>query len=79
LLQAVADQPGVLPFTTSRRLFDAYWDRKDQDCEQQRPAKPPRFAKVVGALAEAMSGRQRLFVSESVLDATTCAATRQGR
>ena len=69
LLQTVADQPDALSLTTSRQLFDAYWDRKDQDCQQQRPANPPRFATVIGALAEVMSERQRLVVSESVLDA----------
>lgn len=69
LLQTVADQPDALSFTTGRQLFDAYWDRKEQDSQQQRPANPPRFATVVGALAEMMSERQRLVVPESVLDA----------
>lgn len=69
LLQTVADQPDALSFTTSRQLFDAYWDRKEQDSQQQRPANPPRFAPVIGALAEVMSERQRLVVPESVLDA----------
>ena len=68
LLQTIADQPDALSFSTSRQLFDEYWDRKRRDCQQQRPASPPRFADVVGVLAEAMSERQRLTVSGTVLD-----------
>ena len=30
-LLSAADQPDALAFTTSRQLFDAYWDRKCQD------------------------------------------------
>lgn len=69
LLQTIADQPDALAFTSSRQLFDAYWDRKRRDCQQQRPASPPRFAEVIGVLAEIMSERQRLTVPSSALDA----------
>jgi hypothetical protein len=69
LLKTVADQPDALCFATSRQLFDAYWDRKDQDCQQQRPLPPVRFADVAGDLAEAISERRGLDAPESVLDA----------
>jgi hypothetical protein len=68
LLRTVADQPDALSFTSRRQLFDAYWERKRKDCEQRRPQSPPRFATVIGVLAEAMSVRQRLSVRRSVLD-----------
>jgi hypothetical protein len=68
LLQTVADQPDALFFTTSRQLFDAYWDRKRRDCRQQRPQSPARFADVISVLAEAMSERQQLSVPRSALD-----------
>lgn len=68
LLQTIADQPDALSFTTRRQLFEAYWERKDQDCRHRRPQSPPRFATVIGVLAEAMSERQRLIVRRSVLD-----------
>ena len=65
----------ALSFTTSRQLFDAYWDRKEQDSQQQRPANPPRFATVIGALAEVMSERQRLVVPNRSSTPTTCTVT----
>jgi hypothetical protein len=67
LLSSIADQADALSFGTPKDLFDAYWDRKRRDCRQRRQP-PVRFGEVIGALANAMSARQRLTVPVSVLD-----------
>jgi hypothetical protein len=68
LLSAIADQPDALSFTSTNGLLAAYWERKRRDCASRRqPA--PRFAAVIGALANAMSERQQLTARITVLDA----------
>jgi hypothetical protein len=66
LLRTIADQPGALSFTSSRQLFDEYWNRKRRDCEERRPG--TRFAEAIGVVATAMSSRQRLTAPQPVLD-----------
>ena len=66
LLKTVADDTEALSFQTTKNLFDAFWQRKLQDCDQR--GKPVRFNKVVSILAEAISSRQRLSVPVRVFD-----------
>jgi hypothetical protein len=66
LLRTIADQPGALFFSSSRQLFDDYWDRKRRDCEERRPK--IRFAATIGLVAETMSRRRRLMVPRTTLD-----------
>lgn len=67
LLTTIADQDDALAFGSGKDLFDAYWQRKYQDCRKGREH-APRFREVIGALAEEMSRRQQLAVPLSVLD-----------
>jgi len=72
LLSAIADQPNALSFTSTNGLLAGYWERKRRDCASRRqPA--PRFAAVIGALANTMSERQQLTARASVLDAADLA------
>ncbi|ABP54450.1 ATP-binding protein [Salinispora tropica] len=67
LLATIAEKTETFAFTTTRELFNAYWDQKRQDCRTRRGG-TVRFADVVGALADEMSARQRLVAPVSVLD-----------
>lgn len=67
LLATIADKTETFAFTTTRELFNAYWDQKRQDCRTRRGS-TVRFADVVGALADEMSAKQRLVAPVSVLD-----------
>jgi hypothetical protein len=67
LLSAIADQEDALAFTSATGLLNSYWERKRRDCANRcQPA--PRFTPVIAALADAMSARQQLTTSVSVLD-----------
>jgi hypothetical protein len=67
LLSVIADQDDALEFASASGLLNAYWERKRRDCANRRQP-PPRFAPVIAALANAMSARQQLTASVSVLD-----------
>ncbi|MDQ1748942.1 MAG: hypothetical protein QOD07_3205 [Frankiaceae bacterium] len=67
LLASVADLPDALSFQTMTNLFDAYWRRKQQMIEQRKPG--TRFMDVIAIVTTAISDRQQLSVSDSVLDA----------
>jgi len=67
LLSVIADQADALSFTSATGLMNAYWERKRRDCAQRRQP-PPRFTPVIAALADAMSARQQLTASVTVLD-----------
>ena len=73
LLQAIADQPDALAFTSATGLLNAYWERKHRDCRGRRQP-PAHFTKVITVLANAMSARQQLSAPISVLDADELAA-----
>ncbi|WP_436498196.1 hypothetical protein [Actinokineospora sp. HUAS TT18] len=66
LLRSVADETKALSFQTTKSLFDAFWRRKQSECRLRRDG--VRFADVLMKLAEAISTRQRLSVSESIFD-----------
>ncbi|MEH0399173.1 ATP-binding protein [Streptomyces sp. B21-088] len=74
LLAQVADQEEALLFHTTRQLFDAFWDTKQEECAR-RPS--VRFHDAVSAVVAAMSARQRLSVPHSVLDTDDLAASRK--
>ncbi|MET9778294.1 ATP-binding protein [Streptomyces sp. NPDC006367] len=74
LLAQVADQEEALLFHTTRQLFDAFWDTKQEACAR-RPS--VRFHDAVSAVVTAMSARQRLSVLQSVLDTDDLAASRK--
>ncbi|MEV2250723.1 hypothetical protein AB0I94_09125 [Streptomyces sp. NPDC050147] len=74
LLAQVADQEEALLFHTTRQLFDAFWDTKQEACAR-RPS--VRFHNAVSAVVAAMSVRQRLSVPQSVLDTDDLAASRK--
>ncbi len=67
LLASVADQPDALDFGTTAHLFDAYWRRKRQMIELRKP--DVRFIEVMATVTNAISERQQLSVSDTVLDA----------
>lgn len=69
LLNAIADGPDALSFTSDNGLLASYWDHKRRACANHRPQSPPRFAAVIGTLANTMSKRQELTARISVLDA----------
>ena len=73
LLQAIADQPDALAFTSATGLLNAYWDRKHRDCTGRRQP-PAHFTRLITVLANAMSARQQLSAPVSVLDADELAA-----
>lgn len=66
LLAGVADQPDALNFETTAHLFDAYWQRKRLDIEQRKP--DVKFMEVITTVTTAISDRQQLSVSDTVLD-----------
>ncbi|MGW1636025.1 hypothetical protein [Streptomyces lavendulae] len=74
LLAQIADQEEALFFRTTRQLFDAYWDTKQEECAR-RPS--VRFNDAVLAVVAAMSARQRLSVPYSVLDTDDLLASRK--
>ncbi|MGB8939734.1 MAG: hypothetical protein WCD21_05765 [Streptomyces sp.] len=74
LLAQVADKDEALLFRTTRQLFDAFWDTKQEECAR-RPS--VRFHDAVSAVAAAMSARQRLSVPLSVLDTDDLVASRK--
>ncbi|MFI5806356.1 hypothetical protein [Streptomyces sp. NPDC051561] len=74
LLEQVADQEEALLLHTTRQLFDAFWDTKQEECAR-RPS--VRFHDAVSVVVAAMSARQRLSVPQSVLDTDDLAATRK--
>ncbi len=67
LLAGVADEPGALEFQTTAHLFDAYWRRKRQTIEERKSN--VRFMEVMTTVTNAISDRQQLSVSDTVLDA----------
>ena len=67
LLTEVADEPGALQFESTAHLFDAYWRRKRQMIEARKS--DVRFMQVMAAVTTAISNKQQLAVSDTVLDA----------
>ncbi|MGQ7753632.1 hypothetical protein ACUN29_35000 [Streptomyces sp. WC2508] len=74
LLAQVADQEEALSFHTTRQLFDAFWDTKQEECAR-RPS--VRFHDAVSVVVAAMNARQRLSVPHNVLDTDDLAASRK--
>ncbi|MEU2713210.1 hypothetical protein [Streptomyces sp. NPDC007205] len=74
LLAQVADQEEALLLRTTRQLFDAFWDTRQEECVR-RPS--VRFHDAVSAVVAAMSARQRLSVPYSVLDTDDLAVSRK--
>lgn len=74
LLAQIADQEEALLFHTTRQLFDAFWDTKQEECAR-RPS--VRFHDAVSAVVAAMSARQRLSVPLGVLDTDDLATSRK--
>ncbi|MEX3104024.1 hypothetical protein [Streptomyces sp. ST1015] len=74
LLEQVSDRGEALRFRTTRQLFDAFWDTKQEACAR-RPS--VRFHEAVSAVVAAMSARRRLSVPYSVLDTDDLAASRK--
>ena len=66
ILNAVADEGGILAFDGSNALLDAYWERKRRDSHQRRAG--VRFDRVVKTVAEAISIRQTLSIPSMLLD-----------
>ncbi|MFJ3101785.1 hypothetical protein [Streptomyces sp. NPDC086835] len=71
LLSNICDDSSALSFRTTKQLFDSFWRRKLTDCVQRKET--VRFEKVISTLTEAVSRRQRLSVSVTVLDAENLA------
>ncbi|MFJ1791670.1 hypothetical protein [Kitasatospora griseola] len=61
-------------FTSTRQLFDEFWDTKRQLCLQRQPS--VRFHEAIATAVSAMSRRQQLSVPGSVLDTDDLAVTR---
>ncbi|MGW5103192.1 hypothetical protein [Streptomyces sp. NPDC004100] len=74
LLAQVANREEALLFHTTRQLFDAFWDTKQEECVR-RPS--VRFHDAVSAVVAAMSARQRLSVPYSMLDTDDLAVSRK--
>ncbi|NEA99110.1 hypothetical protein [Streptomyces sp. SID13726] len=74
LLTQVADRGEALLLHTTRQLFDAFWDTRQEECAR-RPS--VRFHDAVSAVVAAMSARQRLSVPQSVLDTDDLVVTRK--
>ncbi|MFJ5927784.1 NACHT domain-containing protein [Kitasatospora sp. NPDC092948] len=67
LLTHVANQQGALAtFTSTRQLFDGFWETKRQLCTHRKQS--VRFHEAIATVVAAMSSRQRLSAPESVLD-----------
>ncbi|MDT5114478.1 MAG: hypothetical protein QOE30_217, partial [Mycobacterium sp.] len=69
LLQGVANEANALDFQTTAHLFEAYWNRKRNAVRDRERARPIRFTEVVSRVSTAISDRQRLSVSDTILDA----------
>jgi hypothetical protein len=67
LLRAIAGDDGALSFSTTKDLFDSFWDSKVRAVRRDRHP-PPRFTDVIDALIDSMSASQRLAVPTSALD-----------
>ena len=74
LLAQIANQEEALHFHTTRQLFDAFWDTKQEECAK-RPS--VRFHDAVSRVVAVMSARQRLSVPHSVLDTDDLTASRK--
>ncbi|MEV5200129.1 hypothetical protein [Streptomyces sp. NPDC053720] len=74
LLAQVADQAEALLLRTTRQLFDAFWDTKQEECAR-RPS--VRFHEAVSVAVAAMSAGRRLSVPYSILDTDDLAASRR--
>ncbi|MEU0449356.1 hypothetical protein [Streptomyces tendae] len=74
LLAQIADKEEALLFHTTRQLFDAFWDTKQEACARRLSV---RFHDAVSAVVTAMSARQRLSVPHSVLDTDDLSASRK--
>ncbi|MGW4379416.1 hypothetical protein [Kitasatospora sp. NPDC004531] len=67
LLAQIASRPDAVPaFTSTRHLFDEFWDTKRKLCTQRHPE--VRFHQAISAIVATMSSQQRLSVPDSVLD-----------
>lgn len=66
LLQSIADEESALTFRTTKSLFDTFWQRKLGNCLRRREG--VRFNDVISTVSDAISARQRLSVSITVLD-----------
>ncbi|MDV2981618.1 UNVERIFIED_CONTAM: hypothetical protein Q9R71_31035 [Actinomycetes bacterium ARC8] len=66
LFATIAHEPMAMNFTSSQRLFDAYWEHKRQAARRRREG--VRFNQVISRVAEVISERQELSVPISVLD-----------
>nr|WP_202534141.1 hypothetical protein [Streptomyces sp. SID3212] len=74
LFAQIADQEEALHFRTTRQLFDAFWDTKEEECARRPKV---RFHEAVSTVVAAMSERQRLSVPHSVLDTDDLAVSRK--
>ncbi|MFJ3672735.1 hypothetical protein ACIPSE_40380 [Streptomyces sp. NPDC090106] len=74
LLAQVSNQEEALCLHSTRKLFDAFWDTKEEACAR-RPS--VRFHDAVSAVVSVMSARQRLSVPHSVFDTDALAASRK--
>jgi hypothetical protein len=66
LLETIADQPSAVTFTSRGSLFEAFWRRKEQACEERRPG--TLFNDVLARIANAASDQQTLSVPVEILD-----------
>ena len=65
LLETIAGQPGALNFTSRGSLFEAFWQRKEQTCEERRPG--TLFNDVLARIANTASDNQTLSVPIEIL------------
>lgn len=66
LLRAIANEAGALQFTSTKQLFDRFWERKRRDAQVRNSG--VQFAHCIEALVSAMSSRRRLAVPAAVFD-----------
>lgn len=67
LLAAGLGQKGALAFTSSKGLFDLFWEAKARAVRKDRRPQP-RFVEVIDAVVEAMSASQSLAIPLAELD-----------
>lgn len=66
LLQVVTQGERAPGFSSSKDLFDLFWENKARTC-RAHPSRP-RFGEVISTLVDSMSSTQRLSVPTAVLD-----------
>ena len=68
LLAAVASDPDGLTFSSTKGLFDRFWENKSRAVRGRRDP-PARFDEVIGVLVDSMNSSQRLVAPIGDLDA----------